>query len=254
MDMLERAAAYGALGVLFVLSCGTDVVLSPGAAGSSSSVTGGSSGSSSVGGNHSGSGSSGGEGGGCPNDFELQGPTPECTPCAEKNCCAELTACAADPACARCFDPMGGCSIPPSLTALNQCKGTACLHDCGPPPPLPPPRIEPACDAPALSPSGGSCVVLAGDVACNPVTNEPCNSQASEACDFNGSGFKCYPDDNVHAICEQCGPWTGKFCKGGMSCMITECARYCCADADCGSGICKKDYFGAVPVGICVLP
>lgn len=95
--------------------------------------------------------------------------------------------------------------------------------------------------------TGGGAPVLS----CNPVTNEPCDTQANEACDFNGNGgFECFPGNSA-GLCEPCGD--GMWCLGGLTCTNEDqkCAKFCCDDADCGSGTCKKD--PVIPeIGICI--
>jgi hypothetical protein len=45
----------------------------------------------------------------------------------------------------------------------------------------------------------------------------------------------------------------GPFCSGGLTCnpfeqidggFISECTRYCCSNADCGTGICARGFNG----------
>src|SRR6185437_12474205 len=131
-----------------------------------------------------------------------------------------------------------------------------------------------ACDAPASAASKGSCVEVVdagtrgdGGIWCNPVTNGACAS--GKACDVtsaNGAvnGFDCYPGTGDTAkLCAICDDTNGPFCAEGLSCAaasgdISGCARYCCTDADCGSGRCAKSdsagnaLFGVVPgLGLC---
>ena len=131
-----------------------------------------------------------------------------------------------------------------------------------------------ACDAPASAPSKGSCVAVVdadagtamndGGTFCNPVTNAPC--AAGQACDITSAsgsinGFACYPGANAAKICALCDDTNGPFCAGGLSCAaasadLSGCARYCCTDADCGSGRCSKvdasgnALFGGVASGL----
>ncbi|MEJ7733843.1 MAG: hypothetical protein WKG00_32195 [Polyangiaceae bacterium] len=96
------------------------------------------------------------------------------------------------------------------------------------------------------------------DIQCNPVTNEPCSE--GEACDVyapNGkiTGFHCYPDNNTAELCEACNPdgADAEFCVGGLTCIGDVCIRFCCTDADCGNGECKKvDYRIAPGLGVCL--
>jgi hypothetical protein len=114
--------------------------------------------------------------------------------------------------------------------------------------------------------SGGGFVIPG--VQCNPVTNAGCVD--GEACDVLtdslGSvlGFFCYPPPNTAAICSPCAAGTkgGPFCAPGGTCfslhMKSACARYCCADADCGPDAACDTQMGTLfgilarDVGICV--
>jgi hypothetical protein len=112
-----------------------------------------------------------------------------------------------------------------------------------------------ACDVPASAPSKGSCVTVPdagvfdddGGVFCNPVTNEPC--AAGQTCDTTSNacgevnGLACYGGNNSAELCALCSATEGPFCAAGLACTsvsgdVTACARYCCTDADCGSGRC----------------
>jgi hypothetical protein len=138
-------------------------------------------------------------------------------------------------------------------------------------PPLPPLQ----CTILASAGSMGACVTETSPdasvpVTCNPVTNEPC--AAGEACDVSvnetGSGlvgFTCYPPPppNTVALCGACDDQSVA-CVGGSTCWAVNngaptgsCAKYCCTDADCGSGTCTSvlegaAVFPAVPgLGLC---
>ena len=114
----------------------------------------------------------------------------------------------------------------------------------------------PACDAPEVSPSAGACVTVGGDVACNPVTNEGCDTQAGEACDVSATGFGCYPAPNLEDLCQPCGGDGASYCKAGHTCFGT-CFRFCCKSSDCGTGVCYKDPFPGsliTSVGVCIHP
>ena len=105
--------------------------------------------------------------------------------------------------------------------------------------------------------TGGGGVGGAGGGAllqCNPVTNEGCMAGAEE-CDLaTGGVFQCFASDPSDApICQMCDEAAGPFCGAGMTCLGDgSCARYCCDDADCGSGKCDKS---SEPgnVGVCVM-
>ncbi len=113
-----------------------------------------------------------------------------------------------------------------------------------------------ACSAPVDAPSMGSCITAAAAVdggpssatiACNPVTNYPCPS--GSACDVvpdsadNPSGFACF-GGNSAGLCQLCSNSAGPLCTAGLTCVVAvppeaACARYCCANADCGdAGVC----------------
>jgi len=114
------------------------------------------------------------------------------------------------------------------------------------------PKLVPACDAPVVAPSGGTCFQLSLDQQCNPVTNSDC---ADLSCDTPDSGetFQCYSSTTHRSLCQPCDENT--FCVGGLACPAqqtgwpggSQCARYCCDDGDCGSGKCIKD--GIVALG-----
>jgi hypothetical protein len=130
------------------------------------------------------------------------------------------------------------------------------------------------CTVPSGNPSGGTCVTTgpvndAGSgVECNPVTNAGCTG--SDACDTNldngGNviGFVCFSPTGAaftDALCNMCDDSTDALsCPAGQTCFGF-CARYCCTDADCGSGHCAaKDtsnmpLFGTVApnLGVCIL-
>ncbi len=130
-----------------------------------------------------------------------------------------------------------------------------------------------ACDTPSSPPSKGSCVTVPdagvvtndGGVHCDPVTNARCPS--GQTCDVtsdtngNVNGLACYPGNNSAELCALCSATEGPFCAGGLTCAhvdtaLTACARFCCSDADCGSGRCAQvdangdSFFGGVAAGL----
>ena len=126
---------------------------------------------------------------------------------------------------------------------------------------IPLPVGAPECAAPAGPAATGACVTEGGAIACNPVTNSPCDTAGGEACDDNGSGFQCFPPPNDVALCGACSAASGPWCMAGSTCVGntgTQCAKYCCDDTDCGPGTCFKndgtnDVFpAAVGLGVCV--
>jgi hypothetical protein len=100
------------------------------------------------------------------------------------------------------------------------------------------PDVTPLCvGLPETAPSGGSCY---SSGVCNPVTNSGCTGEG-EACDLSDNGFTCFGPPNETPCGGSCDNSTGPFCLPGHVCLgsgMTKCARYCCTDADCGSGSC----------------
>jgi hypothetical protein len=175
-----------------------------------------------------------------------------CETCAETSCCAEASACYADQACTDCVvatanDPSEcKAGTTPRFDTLNQCLKTKCATQCPAPPVL-------ACDAPSVSPSMGSCYALPMG-GCNPVTNAGC---AGGMCDIDviAMSFTCFNQASTGAICAECN-FVAE-CAGGSTCVGSngqqQCAKFCCADTDCGSGHCNKTMTTPDPnVGICV--
>lgn len=92
-------------------------------------------------------------------------------------------------------------------------------------------KFTPTCNVPNPGPSGGNCYAGAG---CNPVSTDFCG--ANYACTWVGSGeFQCHgPGAFTAGLCDSCATAD---CQPGLECAakdFTECARYCCSDADCG--------------------
>lgn len=168
-----------------------------------------------------------------------------CADCIEEQCCAGLKACLEDPDCLQCFlDPAANVAQCAEnnihYSMLIACIGDNCQTPCGPAP----------CDAPSPPPSAGSCFVLGGGNACNPFTNEGCDTAAGDACDVSADGFSCYPPPNENMLCAACGQADG-FCAPGMTCLGGACSRFCCSDADCGSGKCTIGMLPDTTVGVC---
>jgi hypothetical protein len=149
-----------------------------------------------------------------------------CTTCLEGSCCAEIAACTADDKCFACYTGQvdtSQCHAPATESALQGivgCQAAKCTEACAP------------------------------SDSCNPVTNAGCTA-AGSACDIGASGgFECFPPPNATPLCAACDPPNGKFCAGGMMCLFgaAKCFKYCCDDADCGTGTCWKNQtviFGA---------
>jgi hypothetical protein len=95
---------------------------------------------------------------------------------------------------------------------------------------------------PPPQPGSGACVTV-GDAgfACNPVSQQGCDTAAGESCDYAKEGaFRCFAPPNDAAACAPCRNGTGPYCAPGYSCNagLGRCTRYCCSDADCGGGAC----------------
>jgi hypothetical protein len=152
--------------------------------------------------------------------------------CVESTCCAELTACNGIPNCFDCFTGAntdatvcGAANITAAFDVINTCLHGCCTTDCG---------------------SG---------TGCNPVTNEPCNTAAGEACDLGQNGFACFPAPNDTSLCDSCDNMAGPFCVAGAHCgSDNTCAHYCCDDGDCGTGTCDKTVMivADMSIGLCV--
>jgi hypothetical protein len=154
----------------------------------------------------------------------------DCGKCAEQQCCTELTACKNNAMCFSCLtDPNADPAVcaaaaqKAQLDAISACQDAKCAVECAPPPP------------------------------CNPVTNDPCDSAAGEACDHSANGFVCFPAPNDVVQCEMCDESAGPFCEAGHTCLSDgACAAYCCDDGDCGTGKCDKTILMDPQVGVCV--
>ncbi|UQA56827.1 hypothetical protein [Polyangium aurulentum] len=167
--------------------------------------------------------------------------SPGCDSCLQGTCCGALGACNASNAC------MNGCVFgespsPPAcsmgetkelLDALGTCMTGACKAEC-------------LFDR------------------CNPITSNGC-PMAEAACDLVYPGmFVCLGFGASPApLCGPCDNLEGPYCGPGLRCHHKSgtCARYCCSDADCGTGRCELDpmlAFGSPilvagdNVGVCV--
>jgi hypothetical protein len=212
--------------------------------GSAGSATGGTGGSETGG---TGGGETGGTGGGATGGTG-GGTGQDCSTCGQAECPDEVAACLGATGCLQCLqgdDASCNAENEDEVTALGQCLMTKCADECSG-------GGGVDCDAPAVAATGGSCITIGGSNACNPVTNEGCDSSAGEACDANqGGGYECFPAPNTQALCEECSDAVG-YCQGGMIC-IGECARVCCDDTDCSAaGTCDKSVGLPGGVGVCV--
>lgn len=155
-----------------------------------------------------------------------------CETCMTGSCCQEIIDCQGETDCSDCVTGDGdptACQSNTLFVALATCFQGPCSDACIP------------------------------KSACNPVTNEGCNSGAGEACDLanqdGSSVFVCFPAPNETALCDTCSNASGPFCKAGTHCNEDasggKCTAYCCTDADCGTGKCDLTLMPN-GVGICV--
>jgi len=78
---------------------------------------------------------------------------------------------------------------------------------------------------------------------CNPITNEGCDTNANEACEYGLDGyFTCYPAPNDVDEGGACNWEQGPFCSPSLTCDFADpsnptgiCRRHCCADEDCAA-------------------
>ncbi|MBI4704632.1 MAG: hypothetical protein HY744_26305 [Deltaproteobacteria bacterium] len=180
----------------------------------------------------------------------------ECGVCLEGSCCDELGICGETEGCMDCLTGGECTGGEEEAQAVATCAQDNCEAECFG---EPPPAMDPACkDVPDPSPSKGACAKV-GDpgLDCNPVTNEPCDGKAGQACDSNyqDSKFQCYDPPNENKLCTACGDQDG-WCLPTYTC-VGKCAKYCCDNADCGpEGVCDKTIFadfGKGEVGACLL-
>ena len=172
----------------------------------------------------------------------------DCSTCGQAECPDEVAACVGATGCLQCLqgdDTACSTDNEDEVAALGECLMTNCADECAGGGGL-------DCDAPAVAATGGSCITLGGNNACNPVTNEGCDATAGEACDANDSGgYGCFPAPNTQGLCEECNDTVG-YCQGGMTCG-GQCARVCCDDTDCSAaGTCDKTLGLPGGVGVCV--
>ncbi len=143
-----------------------------------------------------------------------------CDTCVQGYCCAELAACYLDQECLDgCLEgfwpPDPDCADPPSqapFEAILACMARSCAAPCA----------------------------MADD--CNPVSGSGC---AGAECDADYPGvFECSVNGGtLSRLCEPCDDVNSPFCGSGLHCFAgsSTCARFCCTDADCGTGKCELD-------------
>lgn len=69
---------------------------------------------------------------------------------------------------------------------------------------------------------------------CNPVTNEGCDTDAGEACEYGLEDyFTCYPAPNDVEEGGACDWEQGPYCAPSLTCDSGVCRRHCCSDDDC---------------------
>ncbi|NUP10177.1 MAG: hypothetical protein HOW73_29355 [Polyangiaceae bacterium] len=174
-----------------------------------------------------GTGGAGGAGGG-PTCTGTIPNANECGFCIESDCCEELSACQGI---ANCLDCVLGnqtgavcedAAVAAAIDAINSCIECDCVDECI-------------------------------NNFCNPVTGEPCDVENGFACDLGADGYVCFGPPNDTPICDACDNANGPWCENGHTCLSDgSCAKYCCDDADCGSGKCDKTKQGNPDVGVCV--
>jgi hypothetical protein len=252
-----RFASYPTILGSFLLAAAACSSSNNGGAGAASTSSSATTTSTAGSGGTPGTASSTGTGGGdCSGLFSMPGL---CATCTEQKCCAELTACKGSSDCFACVtgakdvktDP--ACQAAPVkalLGAIDTCDEMKCTDEC-----LDPSMDTPACDA-SLTQTG-ACATDTTKFPCNPITNAGC--PGGQQCDYAiGAGssnvFQCFPLDAMPtALCADCST---HYCGAGLTCIGT-CARYCCDDSDCGTGVCSKtaaevDQPGQGAVGLCV--
>jgi hypothetical protein len=145
----------------------------------------------------------------------------DCNTCLETSCCQAIIDCKDDAHCLYCLntlitdDPL--CTSAATQKTFNAFIGCEDLH------------CATAC--------------VAKDT-CNPITNDGCGTDGS-ACDLGTSQgtFQCFQPPNTAQLCGVCDNVKGPYCAPGLHCFAATntCARYCCNDADCGTGVCELD-------------
>jgi hypothetical protein len=164
----------------------------------------------------------------------------KCDACLKETCCAAVGECDANVTCMKAC-VFGVSPSPPECNA-GQTKGLLdAFGKC----------------------MTGPCAAQCVQDQCNAVTSNGCLT--SEAgCDLVYPGmFVCLPFISPTPICGACDNLNGPYCGAGLRCHPGSgtCARYCCNDADCGTGRCELDpmlAFGtplavaADKVGVCV--
>jgi len=144
---------------------------------------------------------------------------PACDACLQANCCQQVSDCLQNIPCGT-YCMFGVVPSSPDCNmgqageyfgALTSCLMTNCAKEC-----------------------------KDGNI-CNPITHGGCPADGT-ACEMIYPGiFTCIPPGPVAMICETCNFVQGPYCGSGLRCDVTsfKCARYCCTNADCGTGYCE---------------
>jgi hypothetical protein len=188
----------------------------------------------------------------CPPDTTK--PPPSCTAqllssacdaCLQAQCCQEVSDCDDTQGCVSfcvfgTVPPFPQCNTPGNPTTdvfirLDACMRTNCPNECPP-----------------------------SDM-CNPVTHTPQCPADGSSCEmvYPGSFICLGPSGTPAGLCQPCSLTMPPFCGSGLRChpATNTCGRYCCSDADCGTGRCELNQnlaFGGTvfhpenAVGLCV--
>lgn len=194
--------------------------------------------------------------GSCPSPF-VSSVTAECATCLETSCCDALRDCTINEDCRACVageSSFAACGEVATVVALRSCVGGQCDATCRPGGEPIQGLPTPDCEHPPGLPSGGRCFQkgdLAGRIQCNPLSNDPCDGAAGEACalDPGLDAWHCSATGHHQPTCAPCGLLDGG-CAPGHVCLDGACYRYCCDESDCGTGVCF--YVAPHPFSVCV--
>jgi hypothetical protein len=146
--------------------------------------------------------------------------SPRCDACLQTHCCQEASDCSQNIPCGTycmfgIMPPSPDCNTGQTgeyFGALTSCMKTNCAAECS------------------------------DENDCNPITHSNCAQDGSQ-CEFFYPGiFFCIPPEGTPALlCESCNFTKGPYCGSGLRCEVNslKCARYCCTNADCGTGVCE---------------
>ncbi|MEM1035012.1 MAG: hypothetical protein AAGN82_32025 [Myxococcota bacterium] len=173
------------------------------------------------------------------------------------------------------FDALESCACDGASACLGDCQANFCQGLS------PNPSCQECIEDNCAAPRDACFADTARFVQCNPVTQEGCNpAQSNERCDYvtvpagpavafsprTVIGFNCQLETNDADQCTACNYSFGSTtkCEKGNTCIsavdasvVNEgvCGRYCCDDADCGTGTCQKGAFApaAGDLGTCTV-